>query len=420
MHASLTRLSLVLTALSLGTAAGFAADWPQWRGPDRDGKAAADAPIPDALPGELKPRWKLAIGGGFSSPVAAGGQVVYFDEDGTNEVLHLIDAATGRETWRRPIAARFADEWGAGPRSTPIIDGDHIYALSCNGEFRCLKRSDGQTVWGLGFEKHFGVRFLGSKANEGTASRRGNNGSPVITGDLLLLPVGGTNNNSLVCVHKRTGKVLWQTGEDEAAYSSPMVATLAGTPQVIAFLGDSLLGAALESGRPLWRVPLKTNAKRHAATPLIHGDTVTVNSHSIGLLCFRIARDGDRWTAATAWANRDLKINLSTPVRVGDHLFSQGARRDYVCADARTGALLWSQPGFGDGRKDNCSTIAIADRRLLVLAEDGQLVLLDVDPAKYSERGRLQVCGNTWVHPAYAGGWLYVRDSRTLTCVDLR
>lgn len=408
-------------AVAVGSAfpAGAAGeDWPQWRGPDRSGHAAINAVAPATLPKELKAAWKIPVGGGHSAPVVSGGRLVYLDENGSREIAHCVDLATGKELWQSDYAESFRDEWGAGPRATPIIDGDRVYVQACNGEFRCLNLADGKERWSASFEKDFGVKFLGSKANEGTATRRGNNGSGVIDGDRLILPVGGTSGASLVCFDKLTGKVLWKSGNDEAAYSSFMAATLAGVKQVVAFTADALLGADIETGRILWRVPLKTNAKRHAASPVILGDRVLVNSHTFGLICFQITKDGAGLKASEAWVNKDLKINLATPVVVGDYLYCQGASRDYVCVDARTGAVKWTQPGFGLGKKDYASTIVAGDK-LLVLTEDGQLLLLAADSAKYTELARLQVCGSTWSYPAYAGGRLVVRDGRQLLCLDL-
>ncbi len=413
---NLFRSATVLSLLATTSLNVHAADWPQWRGPARDGHAP-DAPALSALPKEPKVAWRVAIGGGFSSPVVAEGKLVFLDEREGQEFAHALDAATGKELWRVAYTASTSDEWGAGPRSTPILDGGRVYALACNGEFRCFNLADGKVIWQASYEKDFGVKFLGSKANEGTASRRGNNGSGVIDGDRLVLPVGSTAGASLVCFDKLTGKVRWKSGSDEAAYSSFMAGTLAGVRQVVALTADALLGADLADGKILWRVPLKTNAKRHAATPVIHGDTVTVNSHSFGLVCYRIEKDSAGLKATEAWANKTMKINLSTPVLVGDHLYCQGAvsTKDFVCVNARTGHLAWKQPGFG---KDNSSTVVLKNR-LLVLTDDGQLVLLDAEPAEYNERGRAQICGKNWNHPAFAAGKLYVRDNRELICVDL-
>jgi outer membrane protein assembly factor BamB len=413
------RISAVfLSVLLCHSIAAASGDWPQWRGPTRSGHAALNTPVPSTLPKELKPVWKIAVGGGFSAPIVAGNKLVYLDVNSSREIAHVLDAATGKELWQMDYADRFEDEWGAGPRATPILDGDRLYVQSCNGELRCLGLADGKTIWQANFEKDFGVKFLGSKANEGTATRRGNNGSGVIEGNRFVVPVGGTQGSSLVCFDKLTGKVLWKSGDDEAAYSSFMIGTLAGVKQVVAFTADALLGAELEAGKILWRVPLKTNAKRHAASPVIFGNYVAVNSHTFGLACFEITKDSGGFKAAEAWANKDLKINLATPVLVDRHLYCQGADKDYVCADAKTGKTKWTQTGFGLGKKDYASTIAIG-RNLLVLTEDGTLLLLAANPDKYTELGRVQVCGNTWSFPAYVDGKLYVRDGRSLQCIDL-
>ncbi|HEY3862780.1 MAG TPA: PQQ-binding-like beta-propeller repeat protein [Verrucomicrobiae bacterium] len=396
----------------------LAGDWPQWLGPQRDGHAAAGAPALQSLPAELKAVWRKRIGGGFSSPVVAGGKLVVFDEDGQNEVAHLLDANSGKEVWRTPIDAVYRDEWGAGPRSTPLIDGGRVFVQSCRGEFQCLNLETGAKIWGVNFEKDFGVKFLGSKANEGTASRRGNNGSSVVDGGAVIVNVGSAEGATLVCFDKQNGKVLWKAGHDEAAYSSPVVATLAGVKQVVSFTADALMGVEREHGAILWRVPFRTDAKRHAATPVIFGDTVIVNSHTIGLVATKITNEGGTVRAVPAWANEELKINLSTPVRVGDYLYDQGPGQDYICADARTGETKWKAPGFGARGTENASTIA-AGNTLLVLTDTGELVLIAARPDACTELGRLQVCGKNWNFPALAGHRLYVRDARELVCYDL-
>jgi outer membrane protein assembly factor BamB len=418
MNGFLTGFLRLLSCALLIAARLPAGDWPQWHGPTRDCRLPNAETLPTSLPNDLKAKWKISVGGGFSSPVVAGGKVAYLDENGRQEVAHLIDANTGMEIWNVPFADRFEDEWGAGSRSTPLIDGDRVYVQSCNGEFRCLSLAGGKVVWGTSFAKDFGVRFLGSKANSGTATRRGNNGSAMVDREAVIVPVGASDGATLVSFDKRTGKVLWKSGAEEAAYSSPVVATLVGVRQCVYLSADSLAGYDPNDGKILWRVPLQTEAKRHACSPVILGDTVTVNSHTLGTISFRITRDGDGLKAAPAWANKELKTNLATAVAAGECFYNQGASRDYVCFDAQTGAIKWSQPGFGQGKKDYSSTI-VAGKNLLVLSEDGTLLLLRADPAKYTELGRVQICGSTWSFPAYADGRLYVRDSRQLACYDL-
>jgi outer membrane protein assembly factor BamB len=312
----------------------------------------------------------------------------------------------------------FEDEWGPGPRSTPIIDGDRVYVQSCTGEFRCLNLADGKPIWSVNFEKDFGVHFLGSKANEGTASRRGNDGCGIIDGDRIFLPVGSTSGDSLVAFDKLTGKVLWKSQSDEAAYSSLMVAMLGGVKQVIYFSAEALMGIEAASGKLLWRVVLRTDAKRHAATPVIFSDSVIVNSQTIGLICLRITREGADLNASQAWANKEQKINVATPLLVDHFLYSQGVARNLICVDAATGKLMWSQEGFGEKH----SAGIVLGKNLLFMTDRGELVLLAADPGKYTELGRIQVSGKTWNSPAYANGKLYVREGLTsgwkLTCFD--
>ena len=395
-----------------------AGDWPQWHGPTRDCRVPEGERVPTSLPPDLNAAWKISIGGGFSSPVVAGDKLVYLDENGKQEVANLIETKTGKRIWNVPFADRYEDEWGAGPRSTPLIDGDRVYVQSCNGEFRCLSLADGKVIRGTSFDKDFGVKFLGSKANSGTATRRGNAGSCLVDGAGAIVPVGSTDGATLVCFDKLNGKLIWKSGNDEAAYSAPIVATLAGVKQIVYLSADSLAGYARATGKILWSVPLKTDAKRHACSPVIVGDTITVNSHTFGTICFRIVETGDGLKAEQAWGNPHLKTNLATAVAVGDHFYNQGGNRDYVSFDAKTGAVKWAQPGFGQGKKDYSSTI-VAGENLLVLTEDGTLLLLKADPGQYSELGRAQVCGNTWSFPAYADGKLYVRDGRQLVCYNL-
>jgi outer membrane protein assembly factor BamB len=391
-----------------------AADWAQWRGPNRDGHAGAGEKLPDKLPADFSPLWKVPSGGGFSSPVIAGERLVYMGGDGSEEIAHCLDAKTGKELWKQPIAPQYTDEWGFGTRATPIIDGSRAYVTSCNGEFRCLDLDSGKVVWGTSFEKDFGVKFLGSKAKEGTASRRGNNGSPVIDGKVIFVPVGAVGN-SIVAFDKENGNVLWKSGDDEAAYSSLMVEDLAGVRQVIAFNADALAGFRRGDGKLLWRIPLVTNAKRHACTPVIFGDNIVVASHTLGMISYLISKNGEEVSAKEAWRNKDMKINLATPVLVGGFLYSHGPSKNYVCVDASNGQTKWTQGGFGE----QVSHTVVFGEKLAVLSDSGELIVIKANPEKYQELGRAQVCGKTWVYPAAANGKLFIRDTRELACYPI-
>jgi outer membrane protein assembly factor BamB len=409
----MVKTKTIFGALALLTAISIAAtDWPQWLGPSRDAHAGAGEKLLEKISPDLTPVFRLPIGTGFSGPVVAGDRLVYVDGVGEEEVAHCVDLKSTKEIWKQPFAKKYTDEWGSGTRATPIIDGDRVYAQSCNGEFRCFELASGKTIWGASFEKDFGVKFLGSKANEGTAARRGNNGSPVIDRDLIFVPVGQTDGASLVAFNKNTGKVVWKSGTDEAAYSSPIVADIAGVRQVVHFNAEALIGYNRDDGKILWRTPVVTNAKRNTMTPVIIGDNIVVNTHTVGMISFLISKDGDKLTAKESWKNKDVKINLCTPALVGGFLYCHGPNRNYVCVDASNGQVKWTQNGFGE---QVSSTIAVDDK-LVVVSDSGELFILKANPERYQELARFQVCGKTWDFPAFANGKLYVRDQREIAC----
>lgn len=352
--------------------------------------------------------------------MVAQGVLVVLDEQNGKEVAHALQAATGASLWEKPFAVSFADEWGSGPRSTPVIDGDRVYVQSCKGEFACLSMKSGDILWSKDFTRDYGVVFVGTKVNEGAAVRRGHNGSAVVAGDNIIVPVGSTNGATLVCFQKKTGAEVWRSLSDETAYSSPVLATLANIQQVVAFTADALVGVNPGNGALLWRVPVKTDAKRHALSPVIIGhDRVVVASHSAGMLCIQIARSGENLKASVAWQNRALKINLSTPTAEKDHLYGFTTGQDYTCIQASDGRVKWSQPGFGKGVKTDYASTLCDGEKLLVLNEAGTLYLMAADASQYRPLGQSQVCGKTWTHPAYANGSLYVRDGKSLQCLRI-
>jgi outer membrane protein assembly factor BamB len=397
-------LGALLVAASF---AAPAADWPGWRGISRDGHARD--PLPSSFAGVDRPVWKKSVGHGYSSPVVSGGRLVYLDDAGGRETVHCLEATTGRELWTNAFAELFTDEFEPGPRCTPLVADGKVYVQSCYGEFACLDLKDGTRRWGFHF-KDFGATWVKDRSGgPGAASRRGHSGSPWVDGNRVVVQVGSTNGASLVAFDTATGRLLWKSQNDLTCYSSLVTATLGGRRQAVAVTCEGFLGVDLQDGSPLWRVPFRTGANRNVLTPIVDGDTVTFASHTTGLRRLRIEPAGPTNRPVEAWFNRDLKINLATPVQVAGHLYGMGASRDFVCVEASTGKVLWKQPGFDQ----YASTIA-SGGRLLVLNDAGEAILLEADPAKYSELGRFQACGKTFSHPALADGLLVTRDPKEI------
>lgn len=406
------RLSLLALVLFVMSGAARASDWPGWRGPRRDG--LTDERLPSTLPATPAVAWRLSIGHGYSGPAVARNRVVFLDDSSGRETVHCVDAASGRELWKTPFADVHADEFEPGPRCTPLIDGDLVFVQSCKGEFQCLRLDDGTRVWRIHFDD-FGAFWVPDRhANIGAANRRGNTGSPIVDGDRVFVQVGSPRGASVVAFDKRTGAVAWKSQDDLASYSSPVVGDLAGRRQVVTVTVDGILGLDVRDGALLWRVPVKTQANRNVLTPVLDGDTVTFGSFTTGLQRQRIEPNGEAFRAVETWFNRALRINLPTPTRVDKAIYGVGAAKDFVCIDAATGALRWSERGF-----DQVGSVISDGRHLLVLMDSGECRLLAVNPDRYDERGRFQACGKTYSHPAYSGGVLYVRDPRELVAYRL-
>lgn len=399
--------------------AGWADDWPRWRGADGSGRVAEGVRVPATLPAEARFAWKKPIGHGHGSPVVSGGRVYYLDHQNERETVHAVDAGSGRTRWSVPLDELHQDNHSKpGPRSTPVVDGDRIYVQSCRGEFRCLNAVDGRTIWRKNFVADFKAVFAGETGKAPGASRHGNSGSAWIEGGRILVAVGGREGASMVCFDKRDGKVVWSSQNDIPGYGGPVVATVAGLRQVLTFTAEAVIGLRFDTGALLWRVPVKTSVGRHVASPIAFDDLVIAGSHQAGLMGLRIAREGDGGKAETAWLEKRIAINFSSPVLHGGCLYGLGPGGMMFCADPRTGVQRWAHELTGSGPDSYAAFIGLGEN-ILALTDAGELLLVAADPREFRLIGRLKVAGENWCHPAYAGGRLYLRDKDELICLEL-
>ncbi len=413
-------IQLLLVSIFYSTTVS-AADWPQWRGPGRDGHVPAEGPVPEVLPAAPKTLWHIPVGNGVASPVIAGSRLVYLDNQEEKETVHVLDAADAREIWRCALDEVHSDKQSVpGPRCTPVIDGDRVYVQSCRGELKCLAIADGREIWHTNYVKDFGAVYIGEKGKAVGASRHGNAGSPIIDGDHLIACVGG-KGASVVCFDKLTGKVLWKSQDQTPGYAAPFIATLAGVRQVICFTAEGVMALNVVDGALLWSTPVKTGLGRHVTTPVVVGDRVAVASFTAGLIGLKVSTgDAPQLKVEQEWVSKDCAINFSSPVAVGHYLFGPGTSKNLFCADIETGKRQWSQPGyFTTGGGQVHAGAMVLGHNVLVLTNEGELVLFAADPQAFHEISKAQVCGANWCNPAYADGNLYLRDAKELYCVRI-
>jgi outer membrane protein assembly factor BamB len=356
----------------------------------------------------------------------AEGLVFAMEAQQGQEVLRALDAASGAERWKAIVDETFTDSQGpAAPRCTPVASEGRVYAQSCRGKLTCFAAANGKTLWSVDYTKDFAATFIGEKGNSQGAMRHGNNGSPWVESGWLWASAGSTNGAGMVALNPQTGAVRWKSGHEVAGYAAPMVGTVLGVRQVVNFMADAAIGFDAQSGRVLWRYPLKTAFARHVMTPLIVNDRVILGSHQTGLMSLRFTHEGERWSVAEVWNSKEAAPNFSCPILVGDRIVGLGAQREVVCIGVDDGKVRWTQSGWitSAADKSHAGFIAVGGTSALMLSDGGELILFDAGGEMGRELGRAQVAGVNWCNPALSNGRLYLRDGLRNAghwmCVDL-
>jgi outer membrane protein assembly factor BamB len=386
-------------------------DWPQWRGPNRDGVAPAARLLTAWPPQGPRVVWRRPLGRGFSSLAVARGRLYTMDEEaaagGHSECVVCLDAASGAEVWRFRYPNQYEERFGSGPRSTPAVDGDFVYAVGPTGVFHCLRADTGQKVWRHDLREEFQAR----------PAQYGVSFSPLVEGGLVYAMPGGPNGNSLAAFDKHTGALVWKALDDEVGYSSPVAVTAAGTRQVLFFTNAALVSVAPATGQVYWRYPWKTEGGFNIATPLAFGDYVLISSaYGKGCALLEVTAAGGALRAERVYEHNRLRNYFASSVRLGDHVYGLDMT-DLVCMDARTGREEWREKGHRSFRK---GSLLAAGGQLVLLGEDGTLYLAGATPAGYRQAAAWRVSQNKcWTVPALAAGRLYVRDESQLVCLEL-
>ena len=384
------------------------AAWPQWRGPARDGVASA-LTVPTTWPAQLTKKWEATVGVGHASPVVAGDRVVVHTRQGTREMVAAYDLESGTQLWQQGVEAPYtmnpaATAHGPGPKSTPAIAGGRVFTLGISGIFSAHDLATGKLLW--------------RKNAPPTPPEFGTATSPIVDGTTVIAFLGGQNAGALTAMDAATGVVRWEWKGDGPAYSSPIIATFAGTRQLIVQSQNRLVSVTVADGRLLWEVAIKTPYEQNSVTPLAVGDLLLYAGLENPTVALRIARNGPQWSATPAWRNVDVSMYMSSPAASGTTVFglSNRNRGQFFAIDAATGRTLWTTKG----REAENASIVRAGDYLLLATTNGELIVARANAARYEEVKRYSVADSAmWAHPAFAGRTIIVKDVNTLTVWSL-
>lgn len=379
-------------------------DWPQWRGPTRDG--SVDAALPAQWPEALKKRWETPVGAGHASPVVSGNRVVVIARESDQEIVRALDVASGKEIWRAAYPAPYdvnpaARSHGPGPKSTPAIAGGRVFTLGIGGILSAFELASGTLLWR--------VPAPAVLPDYGTAT------SPLVDGTSVIAHVGGYENGALTSFDAATGKPRWQWNGDGPAYGSPIIATFGGVRQVIAQTQKLLVGLNASTGTLLWQVPFTTDFDQNAFTPVVFQDLLINAGIDAPLTAMRLKLDNGKWIGETVWTNPQTPMFMSSPVLIGRTLYGLTirSRGQFVAIDAASGKTLWNT----QGREGENASMLGSPSWLLASTTDGNLVVARANPQKYEEVRRYQIAQSAlWAHPAITGNAIIVKDADKVIC----
>jgi outer membrane protein assembly factor BamB len=404
------RAAAVATAvLSLSTVVSNRAieDWPQWRGPNRDGKSVERGLLKSWPAGGPPRAWQTkGAGEGYSSFAVANGKVYTLGARGGTEYVMAFDESTGKKLWEVAHGSRFSNDRGDGPRATPTVEGALLYAYGASGDLSSLDAASGKVHWKINVLERFG----GSNITWGLSE------SPLVLRDRILVNAGGPQA-SIVAVSKKDGSVLWRSQGDQAGYSSGILHEVGGIPQGIFFTGQRVVGLDTRDGRLLWSYDRVSNRTANIATPIARGNEVFVSSdYGTGAALLSLSASGNGISAREVYFTNEMRNHHASSVLVGDHLFGFSSTI-LTAMTFDTGKVAWRDRSVGKG------SVIFADERLYLFSEQGVVGLAEANPAAYREHGRFELqTGSlpTWSHPVVANGKLYLRDQDTIYAYDVR
>jgi outer membrane protein assembly factor BamB len=387
----------------------LAQDWPQWRGSNRDAKAAGFT-APKAWPKELTQKWKITVGEGVSTPALVGDKLYVFCRADGNEVLRCLNAATGKELWQdkyetkppgRP-ASGFKDEF-VGPRSSPTVADGKVVTLGVQGVLSCIDAASGKKVWRKEDAKGGHPSFFTSC-------------SPIVVNGLCIVQLGGEKKGAIVAYDLARGDEKWQWSGDGTAYSSPVLLTLGGAKMIVAETAAKIVALGAADGKLVWETAFPKGQGRtyNACTPMVEGQTIVYSgSGGRGTTAVKVEKQGDALTAKDLWSNKDNGCQFNTPVLKQGLVFGLSDRDALFCINAETGKTAWTVPNIGKG---GYGSIVDAGPVLFALSPKSELIVFEPSEKEFKELAKYKVADSeTYAYPVIAGNRIYVKGRDTLT-----
>ena len=406
-------LALALTVFAAHTLA--AQQWPQWRGPSRDG-VAPPANVPATWPAKPTLKWKQAVGEGYSSPIVQSGRVFVHSRKDPQELVTAFDLASGKQAWQAAYEAPFsknqyAAQMAKGPFSTPLAADGRLFTLGVTAVLSAFDAASGALRWRKDFSKEIDT----SKLFTGTSM------SPILVEGQLIVHVGDDGGGAFRAFDPASGKERWSLPGHGPGYASPVLVTPAAksAPQLVTLTDKAVVGVDPRAGRLLWSIPFSDEWNENIVTPVVAGDVLVVSGTRKGTSGYRLDETGGTWTPRRLWHNADVPMYMSTPVADGASLYGFSSRRkgQLFCLDARTGTVAWTT----EGRAGTNASLVSAGEHLVVLTTEGDLIVVRRNPQKYEELRRYEVSdAPTWAYPVLLGETLVVRDAASVAAWALK
>jgi outer membrane protein assembly factor BamB len=405
-----TLLTVCLLAVS-GTL--LAADWPQWQGPGRDNVSQEKGLLASWPEGGPKLLWTFEEAGeGYSGPAVVGNRVYLMGGRDDKEYVFALDVQNGKELWAAEIGPLYHDGRGNGPRATPTVDGNLLYALGGQGNLLCVNIADGKEIWRKSYTKDLG---------SGRPPGWGYSSSPLIDGERVIGIPGG-RRGAVAAMNKKTGEVIWQSKDftDGAQYASLRVSEAGGVRQYVVLTGRNVAGIAAKDGALLWKFARRSPTAA-CTTPVIKDDYVYVTSgYGRGCTLIELTRAGDGFKAEQVYDNKVIVNHHGGVVLLDEHVYGHSDQGGWKCQEFLTGKEVWKSGKFGKG------SLTCADGKLYCYDQrDGNCVLVDPSPEGWKELSRFRIpkrvnAGRIWTHPVVANGRLYLRDQNLFWCFDVK